>query len=161
LNKRYFFDSLFEGNPLVLLCVLFTLNILTGAIFSAITGLQFTLSSRGIFVQLLYSSPPVIAIAVPAFFHKRKIIDESSYYFWTGIPMHYITSGLLLSVYVFFVRLIFPPPPEITAFQVHAQMILNFTIGYIFIVLGAIVICLIQIALANRALKQIQQSQKN
>ena len=156
IRKRYSIDRLFEGNKLVLMCVLFTANTMIQMILAEIIGIQFNLSSRAIIWQFVYVSAPVLPLAVFQHLWESGRIDENNYLLWTGISLHYVIS-CALTVLIVFIQSFFMPLPQ----GVYFAMIATYTTGYIIVLTGAVVIDLIQTSKINQKLQIIQASQKN
>ncbi|MCL2285711.1 MAG: hypothetical protein FWC32_05025 [Firmicutes bacterium] len=153
MSKRYAFDRLFEGNKLVLMCVLFTVSIISAAISSTITGVQIYLSLRFVIVNLVFLSAPVIPLAAAQHLLNKKRISENSYYFWVGIPIHYFVSCGLLTFYLSLFHLFQPG-----TIRAYVNTVINFSVGYAAIGLGAAAIDLIQTASANKHLRKIREN---
>lgn len=153
MSRRYAFDRLFEGNKLVLMCVFFTISIISATITSAITGEQIYLNLRSVITNIVYLSVPVIPLAVAQHLLNKKRISEEKYCFWVGIPMHYFVSCGILVVFLSIHHMFRP-----VSFRAYVESIIGYTFAYVVIILGAAVIDLIQTASANRQLKKIREN---
>jgi len=157
MRKRYSFESLFEGNKIVLMCVLFTVSILIETISNTICGRTTHLSMEFLLWSFLNLSAPIIPIALFQFLWKSNYIRDKDYLFWACIPLHYLISIGLIMVFTF-IRTFFEPWTH--EFNVYLMTFINYTAVYIIIITGAIVIDLVQTSTANRNLSIIQASQR-
>jgi len=152
MRKRYSFESMFDGNILVIFCVLFTVSMIFETIFSVIGGGTIHVS---MIWRTIWLSATLLPLALFQYLWKSHYIDERSYYFWVGIPMHYLISGGLLLLYLFiwgFFEHLTPNAYLIT--------LANYTVGYMIVMGGAAVIHFMQTSRANKNLRKIQASQR-
>ncbi|MCL2840644.1 MAG: hypothetical protein FWE05_07695 [Defluviitaleaceae bacterium] len=154
--RRFSFDKMFEGNKLVLICILITIHVVISTIVHALAGSYFTLSLSGLFWVIIYSTAPILPIAICQHLMKLNKISEKRYEFLTSIPPHFIFSCGLLVFYVFLMGLW-----QSTLFPVSVYLITitNYVVGYILVISGAAMIDAIQTAAVNRDLKKIRESQ--
>jgi len=153
-RNRYSIDRLFEGNKLVLMCVLFTVNVLILMISAALVGESINLTSRAIIWQFVFLSCAVLPLTVFQHLWESGRIDESNYLLWTGVSLHYVIS-CALTLLVVFVQSFFVALNQ----GVYIVVIVNFSIGYFIIIAGAIAVDLIQTSRLNQKLRRIQASQ--
>jgi len=154
MRKRRSYDRLFEGNIIVLYCVIFTVNIIVLTISSAIWGGIINLSVEFLIWNFVFISAPLLPLAIFKHLWRSNYIHERDYLLWISIPLHYLIScGLTL--FFIFLQSIFTPLPQ----GIYLAAIANYTIMYIIIVTGAAVIDLMQTSTANRNLRTIQASQ--
>jgi len=151
MRKRYSFESLFEGNKVVLMCVLFTVLIIIEAISNAITGNTSYLSIAMLTWGIISLLAPVLPIVLFQHLWKSDVISDKDYLLWCGIPIHYlISSGLTL--FFMFLRGFFEPLPQ----GVYLSTFLQYTVAYTIILVGAAVVDLMQTSAANKNLRKIQ-----
>ena len=154
MRKRYSFDSLFRGNKLVLMCVIFTVAIIIETVSNSIMGRATNLNIGSLIWGLLSIAAPVLPLALFQYLEKSDIISDKYNSLWFGIPMHYIiSSGLQL--FFMYLRGFFEPLPQ----GVYRGTLRQYTMVYIIILIGAAVIDLIQTATANKSLRKIQENQ--
>jgi len=156
MKKQYSFESLFGGNKIVLLCIIFTVHIIIETIFSTIGGRTTYLSMGFLVWSILLLSAPVLPLAVFQYLWKSNVISDKDYLLWGGIPLHYIISSGLIMLFTF-IRSLFEPLPQGS----YLNALINYTVVYAIILIGAVVIDLAQTATANDNLKKIQARLNN
>jgi len=157
MRKRYSFESLFEGNKIVLMCVLFTVTIIIETILNTVGGRTTYLSIRFLLWAFLNLSAPVMPIALFQYLWKSNFISDKDYLFWAGIPIHYLIS-LGLIIFYTSIRSFFEAWTH--DINTYFMTFINYTAGYIIIMIGAVVIDLFQTSTANKNLRIIQASQR-
>jgi len=158
MRKRYSFEGLFEDNKIVLMCVLFTVNIIIETISNTIGGRATYLSVEFLLWSILNLSAPIMPIWIFQFLWKSNVIKDKDYLFWASIPLHYLISIGLILLYTFLRSFFESWTHEIS---VYLMTFINFTMVYVIIILGAIMIDLFQTSTANKNLRMIQDSQRN
>ena len=156
MRKRRSFDRLFEGNMLVVFCVLFTAAVILSAIINTIFGAEFTLSMRNIIVTAVFLSAPLLPLSICKHLLKANYITERDYLFWIGIPIHYFVSAGITMFYSL-IWSIFEQIPPI----VFLTTLIEFTVMYAIVIGGAVVVDFCQTSTANKNLRKIQASQNN
>jgi len=154
--KRYSFEKLFEGNKLVLFCIIYTISIVIATISSHVANAPFYLTLDGMVASFLYLSAPILPLSLCQHLFQLKYIDEKSYHFWVGIPVHFVVSSVLLMFIVFMLGILRQANFGIAA---YLSILGNYAITYIIIMAGGIVIDLIQTANVNNNLKKIRRSE--
>jgi len=151
--RRFAFESLFEGNKLVIACVFFTIFVVINAIIQAILGVELNLNLAFVFASFIVITANLLPIWFFQKLEEKGWISLQSYYFWSGYPMHYfISTGLLtiaLGIYHAF------NPITITFFLSNLAFC---TVVYVAFALGSAVFYQIQIIIANRNLRKIIKS---
>ena len=150
MRKEYSFQRLFDGNVLVLACVLFTISMLVNTVASTIAGREH-ISTIWDFIFL---SAPIIPIAIFKHLWQSGVISKNEYLFWGSIPVFYLMSFGLTMLYTFLQGLFSPMTPN------YFMTFINYTIMFAAVLFGAIIIDLVQTAKANDNLKKIHASQK-
>ena len=134
-KKRHSFHGLFEGNKVVLMCVLFAVNIVITAISGSLRGETADLSIEFVSWNFFYLTAPVLPLAIFQHLWESGRIKESDYLLWTGILLHFVISCGLILLYTF-VRSFFEPLPQ----NIYVITVLNYIVGYAVIFCGAVVI---------------------
>jgi len=155
MRKRYSFDRLFEGNMLVLFCVIFTVNVVIRIILAGLQGTAITLGVQSLIWSTVYISAPLLPLAIIQHLLRSGYMEERDYLLWISAPVHYLISAGLTVFYVFIQGLFMPLPERMFIFA-----LVNYTIMYIIIVTGAIIIDLLQTARVNKNLRKIQEKTK-
>ncbi|MCL1863826.1 MAG: hypothetical protein FWF78_09705 [Defluviitaleaceae bacterium] len=155
MMKRRPYDRLFEGNILVLYCVIFTANIIFITLLSSVRGVEFTLNIRILVWMFVFLSAPLLPLWVFKRLWQSDRIPENSYIFWISIPAHYVISSGLTLIFVF-IQGIFEPLPRI----VYLYSLIQYTIMYAIVIVSAVIIDLMQTSKVNRNLQIIQKSKK-
>jgi len=151
MKNRYSFESLFESNKMVLLCVLFTINIIIETVSSAIWDRTTYLSIEFLIWNVVSLGAPILPLVVFQYLWKSNYINDKDYLLWAGIPTHYLIScGLIL--FSTFIRSLFEPLIQ----RAYIVSFINYTLVYAIVLIGAIVIDLMQTATANGNLRKIQ-----
>ena len=154
--RRFSYERLFDGNILVLGCVLFTFFTVANVIVSAAAGNQVSMSSENIIWSLIYLSAPLLPMALVKYLWRTKVFTDKDYLFWMSIPLHFVVS-LGLTYFYTFIQSIISSRPFSTGILLN--IFIQFTIAYTMVNVGAVIIDLVQTALTNRELKKIQGSQ--
>ena len=154
MRKRYSIDRLFEGNKLVLICVLFTVSTVIETVASGIQGRVTALSIPDLLWGLAFLGAPVLPLAVFQTLWKSNIMDENDYIFWVSLPLHFVISGGLILLLTFVFNIVNP-----VAYRSYPATLAGFAIGYAIVMAGAVVVDLLQTAGANQALRKIQAQQ--
>ncbi|MCL2843454.1 MAG: hypothetical protein FWE28_08355 [Oscillospiraceae bacterium] len=156
MRKRYSFENLFEGNKVVLMCILFTVHIILETIFSTIAGRTTYLSMGMLIWSLVALVAPILPIALFQYLWKSDFISDKDYLFWGAIPSHYIISCGLTLLFTF-IRSFFELLPQ----NFYLVAFINYTAIYLIILIGAVVVDLTQTANANDNLRKIQTHLSN
>jgi len=151
MRKRHSFDRLFEGNMLVLFCVIFTVIIIVEVILATIRGSTVHLSVQSLIWHVIFISAPLLPLAIFQYLWRSNYIGERDYLFWVSIPLHYLISCGITLLYLF-IRSFFVPLTQ----RIYLVVLINYSIMYIIILAGAVIIDLLQTAKANRNLRKIQ-----
>ena len=155
MRRRYSFENLFEGNKVVLMCILFTTNIIIETISNTIGGRATYLSVGSLVWLIVYVSAPILPIAIFQRLRNSNFIDDKNYLFWGAIPLHYIVSCGLTLLFTF-VRSFFESLPQ----SIYLVVFINYTIIYVIILISAVIIDITQTATANSNLRKIQEHQR-
>jgi len=151
MKNRYSFQRLFDGNPFVLMCVFYTINIKINAISRLIAGEVFYIDFSFFIWSFVFITTPILPIEIIKRLWKSKYINDRDYLFWADVPMYFVmTCGLAL--FYTFLQGLFEPLPS----NVYLNTIINFTSLFVIITIGAIVIDLVKTARDNKNLKKIQ-----
>jgi hypothetical protein len=143
---------MFEGNLLVLYCVIFTVSLIVMTIASTIWGGRIYLSIEFLLWNFVFISAPLLPLGVFKHLWKSNRIHERDYIFWVSVPLHYLISCGLTALFVFIQGLFMP-----LSQGVYFIALVNYTIMYAIILIGAAAIDLLQTSAANRNLKKIQE----
>ena len=152
--KRHSLDRLFDGNKVVLTLFLFAIQIIIETTLRAIGGGDaLTIDFWEALWIISFFGMPMLPLSVCQRLWKNNHISEETYIFWTGIPMHFLVSAALINITLFIGGLF------VDYFSVSDQIFtfLQYTIVYIAVILGAVVIAFVQTAKVNRSLKKIQE----
>ena len=155
MRKKYSHEKLFMGNKFILLCVLFTINITLQGFIIAINEGQVDFTLEFVISNFIIVSAPILPLAVLDFL-LRHYIDEEHFIAKIAIYIHYPISLGLLLLFTFFFNLINSVPSELSML---VRVAVNYTIVYIGIVAGAMLIAFMQTSTANKQLKSIHESQ--
>jgi len=158
MRKRYSFESLFEGNKIVLMCILFTVSIIIATITNTVGGRTTYITIKFLLWSVLNLSAPIMPITIFQHLWKSNFINDKDYLFLASVPLHYLISLGLILFYTFIRGFFEPWTHEI---NVYIMSFINYTAVYIIIVIGAIVIDLVQTSTANKNLRIIQASKRN
>lgn len=156
MSKRRSYDRLFEGNILVVYCVLFTANIIFLTILSTLQGGTIILSIELLMWHFTFLSAPLLPLTLFKYLWQSNYIDEKKYLFLIGIPIHYLLSAGLTILLLFVQGIFFGPFP----LRLHLINLLNYTVVYGLVIAGAMIIDFMQTSKANKNLRIIQESIK-
>ena len=154
MKKHYSFESLFEGNKIVLMCVLFTVIIIFTTVSNAVMGRETYLSIWILIWAILSLAAPVLPMSLFQYLWKSDIVSDKDYLLWFGIPSHYIISSGLQLLFMF-IRGFFEPLPQ----GIYLGVFIQYTVVYIITIIGAVAVDLMKTATANKNLRKIQESQ--
>ena len=155
-KKRHSFHGLFEGNKVVLMCVLFTVNTVITAISSSLRGEIVNLTIEFVSWNLLYLTAPILPLVIFQRLWESRRIQEKDYLLWTGISLHFVISCGLILLYTFILSF-FEPLTQ----NIYVITVLNYIVGYAIIFCGAVIIDLLKTASLNRCLQKIQENQRS
>ena len=154
MKKQSPSGTLFDSNMLVVFCVLFTISIITEAILNSIVGAAVYLRIEFVIWLSVFLSAPLLPLSVFKYLWKYNYIGEKDYLFWAGIPLQYLISCGLIMFYTFIQGFFEPQRQGIYLFRFTM-----YTIMFVVLTIGAIVIDLIQTATDNENLRKIHASQ--
>jgi len=155
MRKRHSYDRLFEGNILVVFCVIFTVSIFVTVILNTVFGGTFSMSIQNLIWTVVFISAPLLPLALFTHLWKSNCIAENDYLFWIGIPAHYAVSSALTMLFVFIQSRLHSLP-----LSTYLDALINYTVMYAIVVAGAVVVDLLQTGTANKNLRKIQARQR-
>jgi len=151
MKNRYSFQRLFDGNPIVLMCVFYTISIKINAVSRFAVGEVFYIDFSFFIWSMIFLTAPILPIEILKRLWKSDYINDRDYLFWAGIPMYFVMSCGLALFYTFLQSLFEPLPPN-----AYFYTFINYTTLFVIITIGAIVIDLMLTARDNKNLKKIQ-----
>jgi hypothetical protein len=156
MKRKYTTLSVFDGNPLVVFCVFFTISILISLVINTILGGTVHFTAIGLINLAVLCATPIVTWTMFDYVPILKHLNDDTCSPWISIPVHFIFSSSVLMLFVFVRGLFLPWPPN-----AYWDMFFSYMNGYVVIVSGAIVIDLYKTATANKNLKKIQASLGN
>lgn len=156
MKKRRPYDRLFEGNKLVLMCVLFTVNLFIETIAATILDVPMYMTLSAFAWRMTWLSAPVLPLTILQYLWEADYITEDRYLLWISIPVHFALSAGLLLLYVFIWGRFYP-----LLRGAYIETLLTYGMGYAIIIIGAMVVDAIQVSTTNKNLKKIQASRTN
>jgi len=155
--------SLFDMNPFILFCVIFSVTIVIngliihGLVLGVILGEPFYLSIGHLLDSAVLSAVPVVTLVLFGKVPFLKYFNDDERSPWISIPAHYIISSVLLMLFglVLTISRAEPVPPS-----EYLGLLGVYTQGYIIVVLAAAILEFSKIASVNNNLKKIQEGQK-
>jgi len=149
MKKKYYFDGLFEGNLFIVFCVIFSIAIIINALINMLFGSMNDFTAMAL-QMAAYTAAPIFALGFPRHLSAKNYISEKSFDILNSILAHYITSCILLMPYAAILR-VFADASRL----IYLETIVFFTVGYIIVHIGAVVVTFVQIQTANKNLKKI------
>ena len=144
MKKNNIVVQLFEGNKFVLVCVFFTLATIVDIVLSTINGFEQYITFKHLIDRLLICTAPILPLIIFNYFEKLSV--------WALFPIHYAISCAAAMLYIFVQSFIW----EIHN-NAYIDIFRSYTMMYIIVVAGAMIIDLCRTAKANRYLKKINK----
>jgi len=153
--KSLRFTRFFEGNKFVLMCVFFTAILTIETVSNSISGSE-TILNIGILIWgFLSLGAVVLPISLVQYLYKSDIISEENILLRAIFPFHYVASSVL-QMFLIFLRSFFEPLPQ----GIYLVALTQYTVSYVIIVIGAVIVNLIQTARDNKNLRKIQANRR-